>query len=38
MSEKSDVKPYFIKLTPCGSVYSRSPVIAMIVPSAKERF
>ena len=37
MSEKSDIKPYFIKQTACASIHSRSPLIAMLFPSAKER-
>lgn len=37
MNEKSDIKPYFIKQTPCASVHSRSPLIAMLFPSSKER-
>ncbi|KAM3131256.1 hypothetical protein pb186bvf_016574 [Paramecium bursaria] len=37
MKEKSEIKPYFIKQTPCASINSRSPIIAMVFPSAMER-
>ena len=35
--DKSEIKPMFIKNTPCGSYHARSPLIALIYPSTKEK-
>ena len=37
MKEKSEIKPYYIKSSAYASVGQRSPMIAMVLPSAKER-
>ena len=37
MKEKSEIKPYYIKSSAYASVGQRSPMIAMMLPSAKER-
>ncbi|CAK66031.1 unnamed protein product (macronuclear) [Paramecium tetraurelia] len=37
MVEKSNLKPFFIKSTRCAAIKARSPLIAIMFPSAKER-
>lgn len=37
MAEKSNLKPFFIRSTRCAAVKARSPLIAIVFPSAKER-
>ncbi|EAS05146.2 hypothetical protein TTHERM_00765320 (macronuclear) [Tetrahymena thermophila SB210] len=36
-AEKSEIKPMFIKNTPCGSYNARSPLVALLYPSTKEK-
>lgn len=36
-SEKSEIKPMFMKNTPCGSYNARSPLISLLYPSTKEK-
>ena len=37
MVEKSSLKPFFIRSTRCAAINARSPLIAIMFPSAKER-
>ncbi|CAD8057386.1 unnamed protein product [Paramecium primaurelia] len=37
MVEKSNLKPFFIKSTRCAAINARSPLIAIMFPSVKER-
>ncbi|CAD8166133.1 unnamed protein product [Paramecium pentaurelia] len=37
MVEKSNLKPFFIKSTRCAAINARSPLIAIMLPSVKER-